>query len=42
MEKRSSGILLHITSLPGNEGVGTMGKDAFRFIDFLAEAGQKV
>ena len=38
---RCSGILMHITSLPGPYGVGTMGKHAFAFIDFLAEAGQK-
>ena len=37
---RESGILMHITSLPGDYGVGTMGKDAFRFVDFLKEAGQ--
>ena len=37
---RSSGILMHITSLPGPHGVGTMGKQAYAFIDFLAEAGQ--
>lgn len=41
MIDRSSGILLHITSLPGNEGVGTLGADAFRFVDILASAGQK-
>ena len=39
--KRSSGILLHITSLPGSYGIGTMGQEAFDFIDFLAETGQK-
>jgi len=38
---RSSGILMHITSLPGPYGVGTMGKAAYRFIDFLQKAGQK-
>ena len=38
---RSSGILMHITSLPGPYGVGTMGKQAFAFVDFLKEAGQK-
>ena len=38
--KRSSGILLHITSLPGPYGVGTLGKEACRFVDFLQEAGQ--
>ena len=37
---RESGILMHITSLPGPYGVGTMGKQAFAFVDFLAEAGQ--
>ena len=37
---RESGILMHITSLPGAYGVGTMGKQAFAFIDFLEQAGQ--
>ena len=37
---RESGILMHITSLPGPYGVGTMGKEAYRFIDFLKNAGQ--
>ena len=37
---RESGVLMHITSLPGPYGVGTMGKQAFSFVDFLAEAGQ--
>ncbi len=37
---RESGILMHITSLPGPYGVGTMGKHAFAFVDFLKEAGQ--
>lgn len=40
--QRSSGILLHPTSLPGKHGIGSFGKEAFRFIDFLAEAGQKL
>ena len=38
---RESGILMHITSLPGPYGVGTMGKQAHAFVDFLAEAGQR-
>ena len=38
---RSSGILMHITSLPGPYGVGTMGRQAFSFVDFLKEAGQR-
>ena len=37
---RSSGILLHITSLPGPYGIGTMGKQAYDFVDFLKRAGQ--
>jgi 4-alpha-glucanotransferase len=39
-DKRSSGILMHITSLPSPYGIGTMGREALRFIDFLREAGQ--
>jgi 4-alpha-glucanotransferase len=42
MIKRNSGIILHITSLPGTEGIGTLGKEAFRFVDFLHETGQKL
>ena len=38
---RASGILMHITSLPSAYGVGTMGKEAYRFVDFLAKAGQR-
>lgn len=37
---RSAGILLHPTSLPGNYGIGTLGADAYKFVDFLAECGQ--
>jgi len=37
--KRSSGILLHPTSLPGAYGVGDLGPAAYRFVDFLSEAG---
>ena len=33
---------MHITSLPGPYGVGTMGKQAFAFVDFLKDAGQKL
>jgi len=42
MNKRKNGILLHITSLPGAEGIGTLGKNAFGFVDFLKESGQKL
>lgn len=37
--KRSSGILLHPTSLPGPYGIGDIGPRAHQWIDFLAEAG---
>ena len=37
---RASGILLHPTSLPGSGGVGDLGAAAYRFVDFLAGAGQ--
>ncbi len=37
---RESGILMHISSLPGNYGIGTMGDQAFRFVDFLKKSGQ--
>ena len=37
---RKSGILMHITSLPGPYGIGTMGKTAYDFVDFLCKAGQ--
>lgn len=38
---RSAGILLHISSLPSEYGIGTLGKAAFDFVDFLKRAGQK-
>ena len=37
---RKSGVLMHITSLPGKYGVGTMGKNAYQFVDFLKKSGQ--
>ncbi len=37
---RSSGILLHPTSLPGRYGIGDLDAEARRFVDFLADAGQ--
>jgi len=39
---RCSGILLHVTSLPGGHGIGDFGDSAYEFVEFLAEAGQKV
>lgn len=37
---RKSGILLAISSLPSNYGIGTLGKSAYEFIDFLKKSGQ--
>jgi len=37
--ERGSAILLHPTSLPSGFGIGDFGKEAFRFVDFLVEAG---
>ncbi|NLV66049.1 MAG: 4-alpha-glucanotransferase, partial [Spirochaetes bacterium] len=37
--KRSAGILCHITSLPGRYGTGTLGQEAYDFIDLVAGGG---
>jgi 4-alpha-glucanotransferase len=39
---RSSGILLHPTCLPGPFGIGDLGPEARKFVDFLADAGQSI
>src|SRR2546430_825644 len=39
---RSSGILLHPTSLPGRFGIGDLGPEAYTFADFLIDAGQSL
>jgi 4-alpha-glucanotransferase len=39
---RSSGILLHLTSLPGPMGSGDLGAEAYTFIDWLSSAGQSL
>lgn len=39
LDKRGCGVLLHPTSLPGAGGIGSMGKDAHRFVDLLAAMG---
>ena len=39
---RCSGILLHVTSLPGGQGIGDLGNSAHEFVEFLAESGQKI
>ena len=42
MFERSSGILLHPTSLPGKYGIGSLGKEAYKFVDFLKKSNQKL
>lgn len=39
--ERSSGVLMHISSLPNKFGIGTFGQSAFDFVDFLVRSGQK-
>ncbi|MGQ0537538.1 MAG: 4-alpha-glucanotransferase, partial [Gemmatimonadaceae bacterium] len=39
---RAAGILLHPTSLPGANGIGELGTQALRFLDFLADAGMRI
>jgi 4-alpha-glucanotransferase len=41
-QNRKCGILLHPTSLPGPEGIGSLGAEARRFVDFMALAGQSL
>jgi 4-alpha-glucanotransferase len=40
--KRVSGILLHITSLPSQYGIGDLGKEAYKFVDFLRDTRQSL
>ncbi len=40
LQRRTSGILLHPTSLPGPYGIGDLGTSAYQFIDYLIAAGQ--
>ncbi len=40
LNKRGSGVLLHISSLPSNYGIGTFGEEAYKFVDFLKKSGQ--
>ncbi|MBP8912819.1 MAG: 4-alpha-glucanotransferase, partial [Phycisphaerae bacterium] len=40
LRRRSSGILMHITSLPSKYGIGDFGPEAYRFAEFLQAAGQ--
>ena len=41
LKRRGSGVLLHVSSLPFPFGIGDLGEGAYRFVDFLAAAGQR-
>lgn len=40
LNKRLNGVLMHISSLPGKTGIGTLGVHAYNFVDFLKESKQ--
>jgi len=42
LSQRASGVLLHVTSLPGPHGIGDFGPAAYHFVDWLQSAGQSV
>ena len=42
MTRRTSGLLLHVTSLPSRFGVGDLGPGAFAFLDYMEQAGQRL
>ncbi|MDD4194729.1 MAG: 4-alpha-glucanotransferase, partial [Acholeplasmataceae bacterium] len=37
---RKAGILCHISSIPSRYGIGTFGRDAYKFVDFLEKSHQ--
>ncbi len=39
---RTSGILVHISCLPGPNGIGDIGHEAYKFVDFLFECHQQI
>ncbi len=41
-QQRSAGVLLHPVSLPGSPGIGDMGNNAYRFVDFLEQSGSSI
>ena len=41
MKKRQSGVLMHISSLPGAHGIGSFGQSAYDFVDFLVRTKQR-
>jgi 4-alpha-glucanotransferase len=42
IEQRLSGVLLHVSSLPGPFGIGDLGSCAYEFVDFLCASGQSL
>lgn len=42
MPHRASGLLLHPSSLPSRFGIGDLGPEAYKFVDFLAQSGQRL
>ena len=42
LHQRASGVLLHVTSLPGPHGIGDFGPGAYHFVDWLVSAGQRL
>ena len=40
--ERSAGVILHPTSLPGPDGIGDLGPEAYRWVDFLAVTGSSL
>ena len=40
LDKRANGVLMHISSLPGKTGIGTLGSSAYAFVDFLKNSSQ--
>ena len=42
LKQRSSGILMHVTSVPSEFGIGDFGPTTYKFIDFLNQAGQNL
>jgi 4-alpha-glucanotransferase len=42
LNQRASGILLHPSSLPGKYGIGSLGEEAYSFVNWLCESGQRI
>jgi len=42
LQERSAGVLLHVSSLPSDTGIGNLGSHAYRYIDFLCASGMEI